>query len=193
MLALSTRELSQSSGCLRWPRQTGSQSLWCTPTYKAVSKTYSSPISLPLLLLLHEKIWVLSWLCLERTQTLGNFLKTYLLKIKKAAAVGVQSFHRYKNIQWHREFPQTKGFPQPTAGNTVIQLLISYSAGCWFNQKRMLIYFTFSILLTAAQTNKNSAFKNTRPYPHASSLSFTWHTSFVQYLLDSHLNVRIIK
>lgn len=43
------------------------------------------------------------------------------------------------------------------------------------------------------QQKPTKAFKNMRPYPHASSLSFTWHTSFVQYLLDSHLNVRIIK
>lgn len=49
---------------------------------------------------------------------------------KKAAAVGVQSLHRYKKIQWHREFPQTKDFPQPIVGNTVIQLLISCSTGC---------------------------------------------------------------
>lgn len=189
MLALSTWELSQGREHLRWLSQPGSQSLWCTPTHKAVSKTYSSPIRLSLAAVATWKIWVLSWLCLERTQTLGNFLKIYLLKLKKAAAVGVQSFHRYKKIQWHREFPQTKGFPQPIVGNTAIQLLISYSAGCWFNQK-MLICFTFCILPTAVQTNKNSAFKNRQPYPH---LSFTWHTSFVQYLLDSQLNVCIMK
>lgn len=26
--------------------------------------------------------------------------------MKKEAAVGVQSLHRYEKIQWHREFPQ---------------------------------------------------------------------------------------
>lgn len=50
--------------------------------------------------------------------------------MKEEAATEVQSLHRYKKIQWHREFPQTKDFPQPIVGNTVIQLLTSCSTGC---------------------------------------------------------------
>lgn len=109
------------------------------------------------------KIRVLPWHCMERAQTLAKLFWKYSLKkkLKKAAAVGVQSFHSYKKIQWHREFPQSKGFPQPIVGTTVIELLTSYSTGCWFNQKAMPIIYTFCIPSTAAQTNKNSTFKNT--------------------------------